>query len=94
MFTLADDERVESLLTAAGFTDVLIDDVPVSMGYGDIDEYVTATRDTGGAFSRAFTQASEEEQAAITQELAESFAPFAVDDGYVLPGVALVALAR
>jgi SAM-dependent methyltransferase len=94
MFTWADDGRVESLLAAAGFTDVLIEDVPVRFVYGDIDEYVAATRDTGGAFARAYAQASEEEQAAITRELEEAFAPFTAEDGLVLPGVALVALAR
>jgi len=94
MFTMSDDGRVESLLAAAGFTDVLIDDVPVRMPYGDVDEYVTATRDTGGAFARAFDEASEEEQRAITQELAEAFTPFEVDGGLALPGLALVALAR
>jgi len=55
---------------------------------------VTATRDTGGAFARAFNEASEEEQRAITQELAEAFTPFEVDGGLALPGLALVALAR
>ena len=94
MFTMSDHGRVESLLAAAGFTDVLIDDVPVRMLYGDVDEYVTATRDTGGAFARAFNEASEEEQRAITQELAEAFTPFEVDGGLALPGLALVALAR
>jgi len=94
MFTMSDDGRVEALLAAAGFTDVLIDDVPVRMPYGDVDEYVTATRDTGGAFARAFNEASEEEQRAITQELAEAFTPFEVDGGLALPGLALVALAR
>jgi SAM-dependent methyltransferase len=94
MFTMSDDGRVEALLAAAGFTDVLIDDVPVRMPYVDVDEYVTATRDTGGAFARAFNEASEEEQRAITQELAEAFTPFEVDGGLALPGLALVALAR
>jgi SAM-dependent methyltransferase len=94
MFTMSTDERVESLLAAAGFTDVLIEDVPVRFAYRDVDEYVTATRDTGGAFARAYAQASEEEQADITHELAEAFAPFRTGDGLVLPGVALVALAR
>jgi hypothetical protein len=64
------------------------------MPYGDVDEYVTATRDTGGAFARAFNEASEEERRAITQELAEAFTPFEVDGGLALPGLALVALAR
>ena len=94
MFTWADDGRVESLLSAAGFSDVLIEDVPLRFVFGGVDEYVMTTRDTGGAFSRAFAEASEDEQAAITHELAEAFAPFVVDDGLVLPGVALVALAR
>jgi hypothetical protein len=94
MFTMADDERVESMLASAGFTDVLIEDVPVSMDYADVEEYVAASRDTGGAFARAFSEASEEERQAITKELAEAFTPFEVDGGLALPGVALVALAR
>jgi SAM-dependent methyltransferase len=94
MFTLADDQRVESLLAAAGFTEVRIEDVPVRFEYGGIDDYVASAVDTGGAFSRAFTQASGEEQTAITQELVESLAPFVGEGGYVLPGLALVALAR
>ena len=94
MFTMAADEIVDSLLEDASFTDVRIEDVPVRFAYDDIGEYVAAARDTGGAFSRAFSEASEVEQQAITQELVESFAPFATDGGYVLPGVALVALAR
>ena len=94
MFTMATDERVESLLETAGFTSVRIDDVPVQFVYADIGEYVASARDTGGAFSTAFGQASEEDREAITQELATSFASFAVDGGYALPGLALVALAR
>ena len=94
MFTWADDERVESLLSGAGFSDVLIEDVSLRFVFGGIEEYVRTTRDTGGAFSRAFDGVAEEEQAAITNELEEAFAPFAVDGGLVLPGVALVALAR
>lgn len=94
MFTMATDERVRSLLDAAGFASVQIEDVPVRFAYGDIGDFVATASDTGGAFSTAFGQASEEEREAITQELEESFSPFAVDGGYVLPGLALVALAR
>ncbi len=94
MFTMATDERVESLLETAGFTNVRIDDVPVQFVYADIGEYVASARDTGGAFSTAFGHASEEDREAITQELATAFASFAVDGGYTLPGLALAALAR
>jgi ubiquinone/menaquinone biosynthesis C-methylase UbiE len=93
MFGLASDERVRSLLAAAGFTDMRIEDVPVLFVASDIDDYVAVTRDTGGSFATAFGEASEEEQAAITREIAEAFAPFAVDGGYELPGLTLVAVA-
>jgi SAM-dependent methyltransferase len=93
MFTMATDERVRSLLEAAGFASARIEDVPVRFEYSDIDDYVAAGRDTGGAFARAWDAASEEEQAVIKQRLAESYAPFAVDGGYAMPGLALVAVA-
>jgi SAM-dependent methyltransferase len=93
MFTMADDERLRSLLHGAGFTDVRIEDVPVRFVYSDIDDYVSVSRDTGGAFAIAFREASEEEREAMKQELAEGFVPFAVDGGYELPGLALVAMA-
>ncbi|MET0939469.1 MAG: methyltransferase domain-containing protein [Gaiellaceae bacterium] len=93
MFTMAPDERVHSLLTAAGFTHVRIDDVPVRFVYSGIDDYVASARDTGGAFSTAFGQASEEEREAITREFVEAFAPFALEGGYEFPGLALVAVA-
>ena len=94
MFVLAEDERVHELLAAAGFADVQVESVPVRFVSGDVGEYVASAVDTGGAFARAFAQASEEEQEAITEELAVAFAPFAEDGGYVLPGLALVAIAR
>lgn len=93
MFTMAADERVHSLLAGAGFTHVRIDDVPVRFVYSGIDDYVASARDTGGAFSTAFGQASEEEREAITREFVEAFAPFAPDGGYEFPGLALVAVA-
>jgi SAM-dependent methyltransferase len=93
MFTMATDERVHSLLEGAGFANARIEDVPLRFEYGDIDDYVAVGRDTGGAFARAWDAASEEERAAIKQRLVESYAPFAVDGGYALPGLALVAAA-
>src|SRR4249920_1258231 len=93
MFVMASDERVRSLLGAAGFTQVLIEDVPVRFVYSDLDEYVSAANDTGGAFATAFGKAPEEERAAIVQEFADAFTSFAVDGGYELPGLALVAVA-
>jgi SAM-dependent methyltransferase len=93
MFTMASDERTHSLLRVAGFAEVRMDDVPIVFVAADVDDYVSSARETGGMFARAWADASEEERAAITEELAQAFVPFEVDGGYELPGLALVAVA-
>ena len=54
---MAADDRVRSLLEAAGFAQVRIDDVPVLLVYRGIDDYVAFASDTGGSFSTAFREA-------------------------------------
>ena len=93
MFTMAAGGRVQSLLGAAGFTEVRIDDVPIVFVAADVDDYVSSVRETGGMFARAWEAASEEDRLAINEELADAFVPFERDGGYELPGLALVAVA-
>jgi SAM-dependent methyltransferase len=94
MFTLADEEHTRSLLVRAGFGEARFEDVPVVFGARDVDDYVQSAVDTGGMFAAAFGGAPEEEQQAMKAEFAEAFAPFATEDGYELPGVALCAVAN
>ena len=94
MFVFASGDRVRSLLGAAGFSSVRIDDVPLVFDYDDVAGYVATARDTGGAFYRAWGEASEEQRETITHGLEEAFAPFEVDGRYELPGLSLVAVAR
>jgi SAM-dependent methyltransferase len=93
MFALASDDRLRSLLAAAGFTDVRIEDVPIVLVSGDVDEYVATARDTGGGFAKGWAEASEEVRDAMKEQLAVAFHPFKGDGGYELPGLALVAVA-
>ena len=93
MFGMASDERTRELLEGAGFALERAEDVHVLFRYPDVDEWVSSARDTGGAFARAWDDASEEERAAISVELKGRFAPFAVDGGYEFPGVTLCVLA-
>jgi SAM-dependent methyltransferase len=93
MFTMAADERVQSLLGAAGFTEIRIDDVPIVFVADDVPDYVSSARETGGVFARAWEAASEDERVAIEEELAGAFVPYEADGGYELPGLALVAVA-
>lgn len=93
MFIMASEERTRELLEDAGFTVGRLEEVPVRFVYADVDEYVMRAQDTGGMFAKAWREASGEEQATIKAQLADSFAPFALDGGYELPGVALAAVA-
>jgi SAM-dependent methyltransferase len=93
MFTMANEERTRDLLEDVGFTSVRMQEVPVRFPFDDIDEYVRRSMETGGMFATIFGGASEEEQAEMKAELDKAFALFAVDDGFVVPGVALCAVA-
>jgi SAM-dependent methyltransferase len=88
MFVLAGHDGLHALVEAAGFTDVRIDDVTVQNDYRDADDYVRRSNELGGMFSRAWTAASDDERAAMTDELRDAFEPFAVDGCYRLPGLA------
>ena len=88
MFTLASDERIQELLSSAGFTTWKIEDVPVRFVAADLDEYIAGARETGGVFARAWEAATESERKRMTAELTAAFAPHRVDSGLELPGVA------
>jgi ubiquinone/menaquinone biosynthesis C-methylase UbiE len=93
MFTMASDERMRELLEGAGFSIERLEDVAIRFRYGNVEDYVASARDTGGTFARAWAAASEDERQALTAQLTEAFAPFAVDGGYELPGVAFCVVA-
>jgi hypothetical protein len=93
MFSMASEARTRELLENARFSDVRIEEVPVRFRYSDVDEYIRRMRDMGGAFSKAFRDVSEDERESMRVQLQSEFEPFAVDEGYDLPGVALVAVA-
>jgi SAM-dependent methyltransferase len=93
MFVLADEARLRGILEGAGFSVERVEQVPVLFEFDDVDDYIVRSKDTGGMFARIWRDASDEDRAAITARLAEDFAPFAVDGGYELPGVAVVAAA-
>jgi ubiquinone/menaquinone biosynthesis C-methylase UbiE len=93
IFALGDDERLRGLVEGAGFMVERLEDVASQFRYTDVDDYVNVARDTGGAFGKAWESASDEEQLAMKAELEERFAPFRVEEGYAMPGVAACVLA-
>ena len=94
VFNMASEERTRGLLQGAGFTDIRTDEVPVAFAFDSIDDYVSWTGDVGGPFALIIRGLSDEERSAISEQLAEAFAPFRADGGYELPGECLTAVAH
>ena len=94
MFVLADEAGLRGLVEEAGFHQLRIEEVPVQNDYPSVEEYVRRSADMGGMFARGWLEAPEEERERMTDELRAAFAPYAVDGGYELPGVALCVVAR
>jgi SAM-dependent methyltransferase len=93
-WVLADHERLRDLLAGGGFSAVHIEEVPILLKYVDVDDYIAVSTETSGMLARIWREVSDEEQEVIAARLSEDFEPFAVDGGYELPGVAVVAGAR
>jgi SAM-dependent methyltransferase len=89
MFVLGDEGPLRRLVENAGFAIARMEDVPVHNNYPSVDEYVRRSSGMGGMFSRAWAEATEEEQERMKDDFREAFAPFAVDIGYELPGVSI-----
>ncbi len=93
MFVLGDERELRTLVEGAGFANVQIAEVSVKSVYPDVDEYIRRSHEMGGMFSRAWTAARDDQRAAMTEELRSAFAPFEVDGGYELPGLAMCVVA-
>jgi SAM-dependent methyltransferase len=93
IFAMASEQRTRALLEGAGFTAVRTDEVPVKWAFRDLDEYERWVTEVAGAFALVVRGLPESEREALRSELEEAFRPFAADEGYELPGVALCAAA-
>jgi ubiquinone/menaquinone biosynthesis C-methylase UbiE len=92
-FALASEQQTRALLERAGFTAVHTEEVPVRFAFRDLDEYTTYATDTGGPAALVLRGLPEDEREALKAQLRAAFAPFGVDAGYEIPGVALCAVA-
>jgi ubiquinone/menaquinone biosynthesis C-methylase UbiE len=92
-FAMASEEQTRALLVGAGFTAVRTEEIPVRFTFRDLDDYMTYATDTGGPAALVLRGLPEAERQTLKTQLRAGFAPFAVDRGYEIPGVALCAAA-
>ena len=89
ILALADRDRVGRLLTAAGFADPVIDEVPFTWVFGGIDDYWDFLNDAAGAIAMVLGRLAEGERDRVRAEIAERLTAEAGQD-IVLPAVSLV----
>jgi SAM-dependent methyltransferase len=95
MFALARPGRLQSVLEAAGFLDVLVDTVEPPRAFAGVEEYIAETDDLSSMFGEVFDPLSDEQRAAVVAKVAELAEPYAAADGVLrLPARTLVAAAE
>jgi SAM-dependent methyltransferase len=94
MFALARPGRLQDVLEAAGFLDVVIGSVQPSRAFDSVEEYVAETHDLSSVFGELFDPLSDERRAALVARVAELAQPYVDADGVLrLPARSLVAAA-
>jgi len=94
IFSMADPERVRSMLRKAGFAKVDVDEVQISHRYSTFDEYWNLQSEIAGPLAVKIKSLSPEERSSVKDSVRESVDTFAEPDGLTLPGVAVVASAN
>lgn len=87
MFSMAEHERIRSLVTGAGFTDVEIEDMPVHWSFDSFDHSWEFTTEVAGALAALVKELPPDEVAKLREALRENEEAFRTDKGLTLPGV-------
>jgi ubiquinone/menaquinone biosynthesis C-methylase UbiE len=95
MFDLADPVALRELLEDAGFGEVVVEELPLTIPYADVEDFVATTSDLSPPFADVVAPLNARQRADLLERLAAATAPFASPDGSLaLPAVALVAAAE
>ena len=93
MFSLARHDALRSLLTAAGFTDVAVEEMPVVWKFESLDQAWEFQTGVAGALAAIVRDLPPDEVQEFRAALEQNEEPFMTDEGLVLPGVTVNAVA-
>jgi SAM-dependent methyltransferase len=94
MFDLADPAALRELIEDAGFAEVVVDELALTIPYDGVADLVAATCDLSPGFKDVVAPLDARQRADLDERLAAATAPFAEPDGSLhIPGVPLVAAA-
>jgi SAM-dependent methyltransferase len=92
-FVLGDAAALEAEVRAAGFDDVVVREVEVAARFRSWEDYVQSQTTLSTVLREALSSVDAAEREEIEKASRARAEPYRQDDGYVLPGVALVARA-
>ena len=93
-FSLGEPELIVSLVGAAGFTEVAVDEVQVEFRFRDWGEYRRVLTSLGALLKQTLAMLDEATRTEVDAAARDRVDRFRTPDGYVLPGIALVTSAR
>jgi SAM-dependent methyltransferase len=94
MFDLADEAALRALLEDAGFADIALERVPLTIAYDGVEDYVAATSDLSPAFADVVASLNARQRDDLLGRIADATATYADGRGALaLPALALVASA-
>lgn len=93
-FALDDGDRLAALLSAAGFADVVITEVPMPLRDRSFDAWWTRTTALAGPLAAILEALPETVTQLLRARLREAVRPYQNADGLEFPGVSLLATAR
>ena len=93
-FSLADDAELRDLFSAAGFADVVVEQLSMPLHSPSFDAWWSRTKAVAGPLSAMLAGLDADTAARLETELRTAVAPYIDASGVDLPGLTLVASAR
>jgi SAM-dependent methyltransferase len=94
-FSLDDADQLAGLLTAAGLSDVVVDEVPTPYEAVSVDEWWERSSALAGPLAQRLARLPEAETQALRARAADAVRPYQAPNGALnIPGVSLVAAGR
>jgi hypothetical protein len=89
MFSLSDHDRIRSMVTAAGYTNVEIEDMPLTWAFDDFEGFWAFQTELAGAVAALVAGLDADEVEVLRNDLKAGLEPYRAGDGYELPALTI-----
>jgi ubiquinone/menaquinone biosynthesis C-methylase UbiE len=93
IFSMGTEERIRELVVGAGFGEPQVEEVPVEWRFESFEDYLRFLEDVTGVVAIVLAKLTGEQRAEVDDAIKRNAEPFRANGAYVMPGVALNALA-